>query len=303
MCRNRIRQFLSAVIGLVLGAHVLSLPASGSNVEGALDLQYLLKRTSEYVDRFHEEFSNCVLEEKYVQKSRKMSITLRPVLEIRILRSDVLLLWVPESKEWALFRDVYEVDGQQVRERDQRLQKLFIESPARLEEITSESARYNLGPVRRNINVPTLVLTFLRAENLPRFQFKISGKDKVEGLIHVKVDFTEHQRPTLISNKGKDTFCQGSVWVDPVSGMIRRTRLVVSGSGTEEPKADIQVTFKQLAAEGIALPAFMTESYTFPHSSSGVLAPEVHGRADYTNIRQFRIQTDENVTPQSSENK
>ena len=300
MGRIRMPWILPAVLGMSMGVYVFSLPAPERSEEGAVDLQNLLQRISESAERFHREFSTCVLEEKYVQKSQSVSGNLHPIQKIRSLRSDVLLVWLQESGQWALFRDVYEVDGQPVRGREERLQKLFLESPASLETITTESARYNLGPVRRNINVPTLVLSFLRKENISRFHFKIAGKDKVERQIVCRVDFSEQSRQTMISNRGQDTVCQGSIWTDPETGTILRTRLVVSGSGSEEPKADIQVTFKQSAPDGIALPAFMTEFYNFPHSSSGVLAPQVSGRADYTNIRRFKIQTEESVTPQSA---
>ena len=63
------------------------------------------------------------------------------------------------------FRDVYEVNGQKVRDRDARLEALFMNPDdsilGRAEAIRRESARFNLGPAYRDINVPTLALVML----------------------------------------------------------------------------------------------------------------------------------------------
>ena len=44
--------------------------------------------------------------------------------------------------------------------------------PATLSGIISESARYNIGGITRNINTPLMSLMFLDAANQPRFRFK-----------------------------------------------------------------------------------------------------------------------------------
>lgn len=270
-------------------------PAAAS--EPAPDLQELLARIQAYTDTFFGEFGNCVLEEKYTQRLKGMNSRMQPVLQIRVLRADVLLVWVESAQQWALFRDVYEVDGKDVRERGDRLQRLFLTAPAELDAVTAESARYNIGPVRRNINVPTLVLSFLKKENIARFELELDGKDKIDRLATFRLDFQEQERPTMISNQGRDVFSKGSVWVDPRTGIVRRTRLAVQGLGSGEPRAEITVTFKELAASGVAVPADMTERYTFPGSHSGALASDISGQAEYTNIRKFRIQTEATVAP------
>jgi len=285
------------LIGCVAGWILLQsyVPAAAS--EPAPDLQELLARIQAYTDTFFGEFGNCVLEEKYTQRLKGTDSRMQPVLQTRVLRADVLLVWVESAQQWALFRDVYEVDGKGVRERADRLQRLFLTAPAELDAVTAESARYNIGPVRRNINVPTLVLSFLKKENLARFEFKLDGKDKIDGLATFRLDFQEQERPTMISNRGQDVFSKGSVWVDPRTGVIRRTRLAVQGLGSGEPRAEITVTFKEPAAAGVAVPAYMTERYTFPGSHSGAQAPDISGQAEYTNIRKFRIQTEATVAP------
>ena len=64
---------------------------------------------------------------------------------------------------WSGFRDVVEVDGKPVSDRRDRLLSLLTGpagGEAELRRIADESARYNVGPVIRNFNVPTTALFF-----------------------------------------------------------------------------------------------------------------------------------------------
>ena len=73
----------------------------------------------------------------------------------RDLRSDFLMVKSPETSALVPFRDVLEVDGQPVRDREARLAKLFLGAPAdvmaQAERIGDEGARYNLGNMRSTI--------------------------------------------------------------------------------------------------------------------------------------------------------
>ena len=63
----------------------------------------------------------------------------------RRLRSDFLLVSVSTAQDWVPFRDVFEVDAQPIRDREQRLSRLFLNpSPDSLQQanrIQEESAR------------------------------------------------------------------------------------------------------------------------------------------------------------------
>ncbi len=117
-----------------------------------------------------------VAEEEYRQAARGRTVR---------LRSDYLLVKPETSTAWESFRDVYEVDGAAVRDRDDRLRRLFLEPGANVQAqllaIRKESARYNIGAVERNINVPLFPLQFLTAENRPRFRFRLAGKQHTAG--------------------------------------------------------------------------------------------------------------------------
>lgn len=67
---------------------------------------------------------------------------------------------------WLPFRDVFEVDGRRLRDRDDRLVRLLLHpsrsSTERAQRIMAESTRYNLGRITRTINIPTLGVILLK---------------------------------------------------------------------------------------------------------------------------------------------
>src|SRR5947207_1163735 len=147
----------------------------------------LLQRAASYVSDFEARFSNVVAEEHYVQRapSTARSTSSMPSLVHRELKSDVLFVKVPGDDTWVPFRDVFEVDGRPVRDRQERLTALFLQPSAvaidRAKQIANESARYNIGAVFRTINMPVLALEVLRAENQPRFTFSRLQRDRRTG--------------------------------------------------------------------------------------------------------------------------
>jgi hypothetical protein len=132
----------------------------------------VVDRATAYVHRWIEAFSNVVAEERYVQE------TTNPPRR-RVLRSDFHLVRFPQADYWYAFRDVFEVDGRSVRERQaDRVAKLFLEPPEnalrRADEIARESARHDLADVG-SLNNPLRALFFLQREYRDRFRFTVSS--------------------------------------------------------------------------------------------------------------------------------
>ena len=130
-------------------------------------------RAAPYVTDYQKRLQGIVAEETYSQNvlrnvhgPRRGSV--RPSLsrEGRELQSDVLMVKLGGEDWWMQFRDVFEVDHRPVRDRDQRLYKLFVDAKAdaraQAESIQQESSRYNIGPVMRTINIPILALMFFQ---------------------------------------------------------------------------------------------------------------------------------------------
>src|SRR5262245_31481762 len=129
-------------------------------------LQHVLARAAEYVAALEEQLSGIVSEEQYVQEVRGRQ---RDVVEWRRLKSDLLLVRPIGSRDWMQFRDVFEVDGIPVRDRQERLVEIFLSPTSNTQSqttaIISESKRYNIGAVERSVNLLTLALRFLERNN------------------------------------------------------------------------------------------------------------------------------------------
>lgn len=251
----------------------------------------VLARASSYVDRFVDVFSNLVATEKYVQDVRPANTAQR--LRIRPgpgshreLLSDFLLLNVGGPLEWRPYRDVYVVDRKPVRDRDDRLARLFSEPAAtRLEQaarIAQESARHNIGLVARTVNTPVLALLFLQEHIQHRFEFTIAGRDGR----NVVVEYDEDFRPTIIrgtsSTDDSDLPASGRFWIDGETGRVARSTLRVAHG---EMRTQLTTTYRDDPRFGIAVPAEMREEVEFGRSLT-------LGTATYDNFRRFEVKTE-----------
>ena len=250
-----------------------------------------------YVETFQRNFGSVVAEERYEQTTRRVPGAITSSIQRggggpldTVLVSDFLLVQVP-GEGWLPFRDVFERDGKQIRDRQERLAALFLNGSSRASfeqarAIMEESARYNIGNVSRNINVPTLPLPFLLATNRKRFQFKsVKRGDDDPGAV---VEFKESGRPTFISTTGgRDLPVNGRFWLDEQDGTVLRTELHAIDTSVE---AHITVSYEPDAGTGLRVPVRMEERYR-----RGRDPVEVHGVATYSRFRRFQVSTSEEV--------
>lgn len=303
--------------GIPLLAGLLLTAASGP--KDGLPLEELLRLAGDYVVDYEERFSVVVAEEEYMQYLLETRGGMPR--KSRSLRSDVLFVRIPGDIRWLTFRDVYKVDGRAVRDREARLQKLFLESPGSAVEqaraIVSESARYNIGSARRDFNVPTVPLLFVHPANQHRFEFRLDGSKKVSGKRCQALDFEETARPTLIRElpEGVDLPMRGRLYVARDDGAVVKTELAFSMSPRRGPyystsiqsRAKITVTYEWQQDVGLWLPEEMSETYATQvtkdeayeapgtaHVRSG--SEHVMCKARYKNYRRFEVQTDESYT-------
>jgi hypothetical protein len=257
------------------------------------ELQVAMGRLIDYVEAYERQYSGLVAEEEYRQSASQKSVR---------LRSDFLLVKPENTDEWVSFRDVYEVDGVAVRDRDDRLKRLFLEPGVQVQTqlmaIKDESSRYNIGNVERNINVPLFPLRFLTPENRPRFRFKPAGQRQSAGVDVWRIEYDERARPTIITDRAeRDMPAKGWFLADQITGAI-----VESGMRVEEPGlvAEIIVTYRRDPALGMWVPAQMRETYSTARQStlSGLprMEPSVVGTASYSKFRRFQVKTEEKIT-------
>jgi hypothetical protein len=248
----------------------------------------LLARAAAYLTDYEAKFSAVVSEERYTQDS-SVWVGIAAASRHRTTRSDVIVINAGPSA-WIAFRDVFEVDGKLVRDRDERLQKLFLETPGQAmvqaKRIMDESARYNLGGLQRNVNVPTMALTYLRAANQPRSGFALDGHENVNRIPAAVLTFSEIGVPTVIQSASQNLPASGRFWIEPASGRVLKTELSVR---TRTLQAKITVTYAAGAKVDLWVPATMKEDYRTPRGE------HITAEARYANFRQFVVLVSDHI--------
>ena len=280
----------------------------------------MAERLADYAELFEREIAAVVAEERYVQiihpwrgnpsgPQGEPALAWRepgakvkqgaPIIARRQLLSDVVMVQLKE-RQWLAYRDVAEVDGSPVRDRSDRVQDLLLSKAAdrddQFRRIAAESARYNLGDLRRELNLPTITLSLLRRQNQARFQFKRGKDETIDGRVCRVLGYQEKTVPTLIGTpKGGDIFVYGRVWIDQADGRVRRTELRFERRS--QGRTYIRVDYDTLEGLPILVPALMWEWYEGGDQLGriGGDVTAIQGLATYGKIRRFQVTTAEEI--------
>jgi cell wall assembly regulator SMI1 len=277
----------SAVV-LAAAAFAAPSPAQSPQVEALLDT------ASDYVAAYERTFVGVVAEETYRQQvhvpsgrtdARGFPTDTTP--QRRDLKSDVLLVRAPAGDRWIQFRDVFEVDGKPVRDRDERLARLFLlpsrDARKQEEEIAAASARYNIGGVNRNVNLPVLALTVLEPENRPWFSFRLGKKSGS----NVDLEYQEERSGTLVRTADDQPMpVHGRFTIDAATGRVLASTLAAD---TPSLRAQIDVTYATEPAVDMVVPREMRERYTVRDGSV------TEGRATYARFRRYQVTVEERI--------
>jgi hypothetical protein len=251
----------------------------------AVTLETLIDRAGRYVEQYEKAFSAIVCEERQVQR------LLRPDGRIdkqRTLTSDFLLIKAGTDQMLA-FRDAMSVDGKPVRNREERLRKLFVDNPrtavAQAQAISKESSRFNVGP-SRTPNSPLVPLHVLHPRAARGFRFALT----LGGLT-----FEEFRSPSLVRQKTggrtRDLLSRGSCIIEAETGRVLGVTLTAGGAG-----ADFSVTLDVRYAEEPALkllvPVEMREEVWRPAKPRDSRLVVV---SSYSNFRRFQVTTEEQI--------
>jgi len=274
-------------------------------------LDQLLTRAAWYLDYFIDRFENVVAEETYQQDSSVLLPSFLPFVGTgrggpvtpppgagdiararhRDLRSDFLLVKSPDTLDLIPFRDVIRVDGVPVRDREQRLAKLFLnpttDTMAHAREVANEGARYNLGSLRTTLGNPMLGISVLQLTYQPRFKFTIAKEDRSVGPNVWIVEYQEVSSPAMIRGEAnRDLFAHGRAWIETPTGRVLKTELQV-----EQPtvRAKVTTTFRMDQRFEIAVPSELREVYTLANGNS------IKTVASYGRFRRFDVTADEDI--------
>lgn len=269
-------------------------------------LKEVLSRAGAYVTEFERRFSGLIAEEQYVQEVMRFGRGPGHLVNpMRIeLRSDLLLVRGEPAARWVQYRDVFEVDGAAVRDRRQRLTEVLTEGrasrDAQLRSILAESARYNIGDIERNINVPLLALQFLEPANQWRFRFT-RAKERTPSVAAAMpspssafrvtvemwaIQYEERETPTIIrSTTRRDVRSRGRFWIDPETGRVLMTELVAED---RDVRATIDVSYQSEPLVDMLVPIEMREHYKGRRDGSLIEGRAAYGRFRATTQEQRR---------------
>jgi hypothetical protein len=311
-CASRRLSF--AIVACAMLVAPLSFTVAESKAPDEISLADALALAGRYVHQFEQDFSQVISDEDYLQTDKERAgsqesvdaawvgygrVVVKP-LQVSLRRethSEMLflyqagtllairnVLWLrDEPAAAAMIQPTTDSRGRL----DRELKDTSPGQAARLRALADESARFNLGSLYRNFNVPTLALQFLAPEYQPRFDFTIVGHEKISGSQALRLDFAERESPTVVMlNDKRDVFAKGSLWVRESDGAVLRTRLTIIAPQTKDGPAidgSITVDYGRDGKLDMWVPRRMEEEYA--EVTEG--GEQLKCSATYSNYRRF----------------
>ena len=260
----------------------------------------VLSSAMRYVMNYEQQFALLVSEEHYMQELQRPpnpgdnlsqrnpggGMRAGGQQNLQTFKSDFLLVQLGMDGEgWMPFRDTFEVKGKKVRDRNDRLLKLFLENDKRSFEKAAEfnenSNKNHLGNVARTINIPTLGMMLLHPRVNERFEFTDGGEETIAGRVLRRATYREAARPTLIkTTRGRDLALTGTIWIEPFSGAVVKTEMNAADPAL---RCQVTVSFRRDEALEMWVPEKMEEYY-----KANLAVDDILATATYTNVRKYR---------------
>jgi hypothetical protein len=159
--------------------------------------------------------------------------------------------------------------------------------------LLAASAAYNIGPVKRTVNLPTLPLMFLLPNNQSHFEFRLGERKTIAATEAVELLFRETSRPTLVKGpRGADLPATGRFWVSPARGTVVRSEVEFDFG----PEAEARVTTDYRPEPTLAMwvPSEMREEYADVRGSKvRTFQNPFKGVARYGKFRRFGVTAEE----------
>jgi hypothetical protein len=287
------------VFALALSVGVAAPRGQTGNQPGS-GFHTVLSSAMRYVMNYEQQFVLLISEEHYAQELQRPpnpgdnlsrsnpggGMRAGGPMSIQTFKSDFLLVQLGMDGEgWMPFRDTFEVKGKKLRERDNRLLKLFLENDRQSFEkaarFNEASTKHHLGNVARTINIPTLGMMLLHPRVNERFEFTDGGEEAISGRVLRKALYREVARPTLIkTTRGRDLALTGTIWIDPFSGAVVKTEMNAADPAV---RCQVTVTFRRDERVEMWVPERMEEYYKAALAVDDILAT-----ATYSNVRKYR---------------
>lgn len=285
------RQLFAAVLVTVaLIVSILSAPSVEGRQEADADpLRLHVRALSMFLETYLPKYAATVSNESYRQAALNRTMELES--EFAAVQFD---------GEWVGVRDVYQVNGRRIADREGRVARLFAggdreSTRVLVDRIAEESARFNFGDVMRTVNSPAVIVGLLDPSGGRGWRVQFSdGRYESHGHGRIwTMRFEERARPTLIRTpQGGDIPAQGRIWMD--AGGLTRVDATVwlrNEQGQETGRTGtVSVDFVDEPGIDLRVPARMSEIYA---ASTGFVL--MRGDARYTNYRSFDVESRERI--------
>jgi hypothetical protein len=228
-------------------------------------------RTAGYVSAFVHSLSNVAGQEDFVLTGPDRRVT-----------SDFLLVRHPASPADLLtYRDVTQVNGVAIPDRQERLADLFLKPTGSLRDRVRQITLAAEQQVPSILN-PIFVLAFLQADFQSRFELTVNdaGREWPPGVS--AVSFVETTRPTILRGGllgDLDVPVRGTAWIESGTGRVLQTELLVP---TGKSTTAMVTRFALDRRLQIMVPEQMRTR-------------NPNGVATYGNFRRFTVQTDTTI--------
>src|SRR5262249_34624413 len=141
-------------------------------------------------------------------------------------------------------------------------------------------ARYNIGGINRNVNLPVLALSVLEPRNRAWFSFKGHKAGNT-----YELEYQEERTGTLIRTAGDQAMpSRGRFTIDALSGSVLSSELVAESGSLL--RARIEVTYALDPGVNVLVPREMREKYTLRDGST------IDGKATYAKYRRYQVTVD-----------
>lgn len=274
------------IVATLLVVAVVSVPVNAQKTPKPSEKD-LLERVASYIAEYVPRLINIVAAETFEQQRQG-----NPVVTRRLL-SDILLVNKPgATHEWMVFRDVTEVDGAPVPDKEARLVDLFVAPTGGLAEqanrIARDGERFHLPAIIGTAN-PLFMIVILQERYQNRLSFDVGDEapEFGKGVRILRVDeigyvYRWSRDAPLFGLYGG----RGRAWVDVATGRILQTEARLL-SARPNITGVTTTTFEPNARLGLLLPGTMQTTWHDP-----LTRRTVKGIARYSNYRRFNVDTD-----------
>jgi hypothetical protein len=264
----------------------------GVRAQKAPALPDVLKTAGDYVLQYSQRLGAVAAEEEYMQfdtSSGQMGVPKRIYAEI---------VWLGGGNGTiGGFRDVFAIDKQPVRQRDDRLLTLFkapsASSISEAQDMTDGAVHYYISSNLHALDQPMLALEFLEKENQERSTFKLESLKTMNGAQVAIVKFNERNTPRLVPS-GENGPGVGRFWIDAATGAVRQTELGIA-SRTDNIRVSVKYALEPKL--DLWLPVEMTQNVDASGGGSGGMNNmgggggygALEGHANYSKFRQVPV--------------